>query len=213
MTEHLKDLQTRNIRTKVEVGLNGVHVLGDQIRVLLGKLVRELKVKGAYFTHYYIPPQVEPHVKVGIRYEKIEDLNAVTLMLHGLCDEQTDIVTDKGRFETTLGIYQNLPYDIVVDYIICHSFDFLLEYGEELDDKSHEPHEIARFLLQHKDEIAMHLNAADIYRNEPRPTLTQNEEFWIQERFVHHLLNACKVTTESELEVWREMSRHSNGRG
>jgi hypothetical protein len=68
--ESLNDLQTRNILTKPDMGLSGVYGLGDQIFILLRDLVQERKTRGAYFTHYYYPTEVEPHVKVGIRYEK-----------------------------------------------------------------------------------------------------------------------------------------------
>lgn len=209
--EYLKDLQTRNILTKPDIGLDGVYILGDQVFLLLRDLVQERKVRGAYFTHYCCPPQVEPHVKVGLRYEKTEDLSSVTSLLDDLCGKQRDVVIDKGRFESTTGESDHLPPEIVVDYIICHSFDFVLKHREELEAKSQTPYEMARFLHLHMHEITAHIRQADILRNEleARP-ITQEEGFWIQERFIHHLLNACKVASEPEAEVWRVLVGESH---
>lgn len=67
MAQYLKDLQIRNIRTKLELGLNGVFIIGDRVFELLRKLAKEGKVRGAYLSHYYDPPKTEPHGKVGIR--------------------------------------------------------------------------------------------------------------------------------------------------
>lgn len=78
MVEYLEDIQIRNILTKPELGLVGVFFLGDQIFQVLGKLSQEGRVRGVYFTHYYDPPRTEPHIKVGIRYDNLADLESGT---------------------------------------------------------------------------------------------------------------------------------------
>jgi hypothetical protein len=211
--EYLKDLQTRNILTRPDMGLNGVYCLGDQVFALLRGLLKERTVKGAYFTHYCWPPRVEPHVKVGIRFEKPPDLDAVASILNELCGKQKYLVIDKGRFEHTTGEFEHLPPRIVVDYIVCHSFEFLLKHTQELRGKSQTPNEIARFLLLQKEEISTHIKVGDIFRNELQARLiTQEEGFWIQERFIHHLLNSCKVASGSEAEVWRILTCESGAK-
>lgn len=198
VVDNLKDLQIRNIRTKPELWLSGVFILGDRVFELLSKLVNEGKVKGVYFSHYCEPPKTEPHAKVGIRYRDVAELDSVSFMLDSLCDSQKNLVTDKGRFEKTLGVCDDppLPADIVVDYIACHSFEFLLQAKGKLgNDLPRDPGRLAHFILDHRAGITNSvINAADIFRDEEnvRP-LIHLEMSCIWERFVHHLLNAYKV--------------------
>jgi len=146
-------------------------------------------------------------VKVGIRYGNPADLDSMSSLLDNLCDGHRDVVIDKGRFETTTGECKDppLPDEIVVDYIACHSIEFFMKYREELETKFRQPGETARFLLQHKQEVTAHVAAAkDIFRDEQaaRP-LRIWEICMIRERFIHHLLNASKVTRDDEQQVWR----------
>lgn len=198
MVEYLKDLQIRNIHTKPELGLNGVFMIGDRVFILLRKLVNEGKIRGAYFSHYYEPPKTEAHAKVGIRYHNLAQLDSVSSMLDALCHEYQDVVIDRGKFEPTTGECKDppLPADIVVDYIICHSFEFLLKVKNEFGDELPPPDRMGQFLAVHRQEVTHHIvNAKDIFRDEQntRP-LTPEETSRVWERFVHHLLNASKST-------------------
>lgn len=205
MVEYLKDLQTRNVHTRLELALDGVFFLGDRVFQVLRKLRQDGKVRGMYFTHYYGPPWIEPHAKVGIRYHNLADLESASSVLDTLCDEQKDIVIDKGRFEPTTGEFEHLPSEIVVDYIICHSFEFFLRVKEELGNELPLPNRIVDFLVRHREEITNQvINAKDIFRAETqvRP-LTAAETVWVWERVVHHLLNAHKARYDYEGTVKR----------
>lgn len=118
MLKYLIDLQIRNIRTKPKLGLAGVFSLGDRVFFeILEELINQGKIKGAYLSHYFAPPDILPHLKVGIRYKELADLASVNQLLDNLCEEYKDIVTDKGKFELMTGEYQHFPHDIVVDYL------------------------------------------------------------------------------------------------
>ncbi len=213
MVEYLKDLQIRKIRTKPEQALNGVYSLGNDIFEVLKKLMHENKVNGVYFTHYYDPPHsVEPHVAIGIRYEKLEDLEFASSTLDTLCSRQRNLVIDKGAFETTEGKYDKLPHEIVVDYIICHiichSFEFLLKLKAESGNITIDPDSIANYLVQQVRAIGNEvLGARNIFRNQQNArALTTEESRWVWERFVHHLCNAYKCTGACEVRVWVNLS-------
>jgi hypothetical protein len=197
MVEYLEDLQSRNIHTKPDLGLNGAFFLGDRVFELLRNLMHEDKITGAYFSHYFEQSN-PPHVKVGIRYGNLRDLDSVSSMLDKLCDEQKDLVVDKGKFQTTTGECKDppLPADIIVDYIACHSFEFLLRARNEVG-KMLPPHDaMAQFFLRHKGEIERRvIYTPDIFRDSQHARhLTNEETRCVWERFVHHLLNANKVT-------------------
>jgi len=190
MVGYLGDLQIRNVHTKSELRLSGVFIIGDRVFGLLRKLATGGKVSGAYLSHYYDPPnKTEPHVKVGIRYHNVGELDSASSMLDRLCDEWRDVVIDKGEFERTTGEFQYLPSEIVVDYIICHSFEFLLKVKDELGDELPPPDRMAEFLVKYMHEITDRvINARDIFRDEQNTRkLTCEEARQVWERFVHHL--------------------------
>ena len=199
MVEYLRDLQIRNIRTKLELGLNGVFIIGDRVFELLRKLAKEGKVRGAYLSHYYDPPKTEPHAKVGIRYRSVAELDSASSLLDCICDERRDVVIDKGKFEPTTGEFQYLPTEVVVDYVICHSFEFLLKVKDELGDELPPADRMAEFLANHRQEITDRvINARDLFRDEQNARrLTPEEIRQVWERFVHHLLNASKSTYDA----------------
>lgn len=196
MLEYLADLQTRNIHTKPELYLEGAFYLGERVFEILKGLINQGKIKGAYLSHYFQPPDTLPHVKVGIRYKELTDLATVNQLLNKLCAKYKDIVTDKGRFEQTTGEYQRFPHDIVVDYLACHSFKFLLKAKDELGSKLPPIDKIVKWFLQNKDEVTNSIiKTRDIFRaNTNARTLKPLEIGWIWERFVHHLLNAYHCT-------------------
>jgi hypothetical protein len=198
MTEYLKDLQIRDIRTKQLLELKGAFQLGDYVVELLSKLKLEGVIRGAYFTHYF-DPDTPPHVKVGIRYNEASDLASASSQLDILCDKHKDIVSDKGNFKATIGQIPELPDDIVVDYVVCHSFEFLLEIRKEFGNELPKVENIVSFLLQHSENITDHvIRAKDIFRNEQDARiLSEAETRVVWERFVHHLLNASKSTYDA----------------
>jgi hypothetical protein len=205
MVEYLTDLQLRNIRTNTELGINGVFSLGDEVLAVLRKLVYERQVTDAFFTHYFEPPQTEPHVKVGIRYQTLDDLNLASSALDDLCYNRSDLVIDKGKFEPTKGEYDKLPEDIVVDYVVCCSFKFLVKAKDELGSVSPAPDRVAKFLIRHKRSIDEELlHSKDIFRDEENARPLRSEEIpYVMERFVHHFCNAIKCTSDCEIVVWR----------
>ncbi len=204
MVEYLKDLQIRKIRIRPE--LKDVYLLDGKIFEVMSKLVQEGKVKGAYFTHQYNPEEkIEPHLNVGVRYEKTEDLTSASLMLDSLCDEHKNLVLERGKFESTKGIDNDLPSDVVVDYLFCHLFEFLPKVREELGSEPPHPDRMAEFLMKHAQEMMDHvMSTADIFREVEKPrTLSPNETFSVWVRFVHCLLNASQCGNYCEGEVWR----------
>ena len=195
MLERLPDLQTRNIHTKPELGLAKVFYIGDQVFEILKKLIKQSKIKGAYLSHYFLPPDILPHVKAGIRYEEPADLAIANQLLDDLCEKYRDIVTDRGAFEQTTGEYQHFPPDIVVDYVICHAFQFLLKGKDDLGNILPPVNKMAEWILQLKNEITNSvIESRDIFRiNSDVRSLKQSEIGWIWERFVHHLLNSYQA--------------------
>lgn len=105
---------------------------------------------------------------------------------------------DKGKFDLAVGEYQPLPNEIVVDYIICHSFDWLVKAKEKFGNEHPSPNDVAKFLLQNKTEIEKSaIQANDIFRDCAKASRLKPEEIgWVWERFVHHLLNAYKFADE-----------------
>lgn len=199
MTEYLKDLQACDIHTTQSLGLKGVFCLGDYVFELLRELKHKGMIRGAYFSHYFEPPQNPAHVKVGIRYAKSSDLESASSLLDNLCDNHRDIVADKGNFKPTTGELPELPNDIVVDYVICHSFEFLLEVRKEFGNELPKIEDMVTFLLRHREEITDHvIGGKDIFRDEQAARiLTDAETRVVWERFVHHLLNASKCTYDA----------------
>lgn len=201
MVEYLKGLQIRKIRIRPE--LKDVYLLDGKIFEALRELVKEGKVKGAYFTHQYNPEEkVEPHLNVGIRYEKTEDLTYASSMLDSLRDEHKNLVLERGKFESTKGLDKDLPSNVVVDYLFCHLFEFLPRIKEELGNEPPHPDRMADFLMKHVQETMAHVvNATDIFREDEKPrTLSPNETFSVWVRFVH-CLNASQCGDYCE--VWR----------
>lgn len=204
--EYLIDIQIRNIYTKPESGLVGVFSLGDQVFKLLKELTDQNKIKGAYFSHYYNPPNTSPHVKVGIWYKELTEVSTVNQLLDNLCEKKKykNIVADKGIFEPTTGKWENFPDDIVVDYVICKSFEFLVKAKSDLGSCLPPLDMLASWLMQHKAEVDQVIMSKDIFRAPQKVrTLTSEESGWVWERIVHHLLNAyCTYNQNNPIESY-----------
>lgn len=198
MTEYLTDLQIRNIHTKLELDLDGVFLLSDQIFVVLKELINQGKIKGAYLSHYFEPPHTPPHVKVGIQYRELAELTIVNQHLDKLCEKHKNIATDKGKFEHTTGEYQRFPQDIVVDYVACQAFQFLLKAKDELGSTLPPIDRMVNWFLQHEDEITNStIGSRNIFRANSNARALKPEEIErIWERFVHHFLNSYHATCD-----------------
>lgn len=204
MIDFLPDLKQRNIFTSDQLGIRGVYLTGEKILEILKDFrIKNNKLIGVYFTHYYNPPKTKPHVKVGIRYidkSSVDDLNN---LLDTLCKDQKYGVINKGVFEHTTGEYDPLPLDIVVDYVICHGFEFFIKIQKDVGEKlPQRPDIVSNWLLHHRNEINQQVvKARDIFRTDLIRRCQPSEVANIWERFVHHLLNMYRSNRDYELQV------------
>lgn len=199
MVETLKDFQNRSIFTRLEYGIDGVFCLGDCIFNFLRDILFQNLVKSCYFTHYFGLPEIQPHVKVGIRFNTREALTSVNGLLNHLCEEKSKLILNPGNFQTTYGYINDLPEDIVVDYIICYSFEWLVKIKEKFKVSYPSYESLGRFILQNKIKIEEEIIGKHIFRYDISRRLEIEVISKIWERFIHHLCNAYSFQHEPQL--------------
>lgn len=199
MAENLNDFQNRDIFTRPELGSRGVYLLGKKILPLLRETLSQNLLEGCFFTHYYEPPKTPPHVKVGIRYNTVEALDTVNNLLNNLCQDEREFVIDPGEFSPTSGYHIELPEDVVIDYIICYSFEWLVRIMDEFNVISPSYESLGRFILQNRNLIEDEIFRGHIFREGILRPLENNVIRKIWERFIHHLCNAYSYKPEIQL--------------
>lgn len=199
MVKNLKDFQNRDIFTRIEYGIDGVFRLGNSIFDFLRDILSQNLVKGCYFTHYFKLPEIQPHVKVGIRFNTRKALTTVNNFLNHLCKEKSKIIFNPGNFQTTSGYINDLPEDVVIDYIICYSFEWLVRIKEKFQVSYPSQESLGRFILQNKLKIEEEIIGKHIFRYNNSRQLEIEIISKIWERFIHHLCNAYSFQHESQL--------------
>lgn len=171
----------KSVTVSVKTG-ETVWLLGREVFEKLKILRNESDIIGVYFTHYSMPP---PHIRLGFRYtdwSKVE--RRINRFLDELKDQNHGLIQDIDKFEETTGEYYLLPKGVVSDYLACQSFDWLLRLENDLARKPKDAQRIAHWFMNNKDKIFEEI--IDIHKNE----FTDQEVFWMLERFIHHLLNS-----------------------
>lgn len=184
----LNDFQNRDIFTYAPSHLIR---LGSLVFTLLSKIRSQNKVKGCFFTHYNDPKGLKPHVKVGIRYNTIEEFENIKQQLDDLCQTENRLIKDLGKFKNTSGNDTRVPKDVVVDYIICYSFEWVVKIKQNFNASSLHLESLCEFLLQNRDKIENEIMGPNVFRENAKRTLTREEISKIWERFIHHMCNAC----------------------
>lgn len=199
MTEILKDFQNRDIYTRPESGIDGVYILGEKIFKFLKKILSQSLVIGCCFSHYYYLPENLSQVKVGIRFNEVKTLSIVNDSLNRICEEESKIILDTGNFQPTSGVIPGLPEDVVVDYIICYSFEWLLRIKEKFQLSPPSYESLGKFILQNRNKIEEEIMGRNIFRYNILRPLEFDVISKIWERFIHHLCNAYIFQDESQL--------------
>lgn len=189
MVEILNDFQNRDIFTRTARDMLS---LGNNIFTFLSDIRSQKMVKGCFFTHYNNPKEgLRPHIKVGIRYKTKEELTHVNKLLDDLCKKESKLILNPGEFQTTSGYDNRLPKDVVVDYIICHSFEWVVRIKDKLE-LYPSPESLGKFILQNKNEIEEEIMGPKVFRDNRSRILTCEEIGKVWERFIHHMCNACR---------------------
>jgi len=199
MVEALKDFQNRAIFTRPKYGIGGVFCLGINIYNFLEEILSHKSVKGCYFTHYFKPPEIQPHVKVGIRFNTIKSLTNVNDLLNSLCEEKNELILKSGDFLPTTGCINEFSEDIVIDYIICYSFEWLVRIREKLKVSYPSFESLGSFILKNRIKIREEITGKDIFRYNISRPLENDVISKIWERFIHHLCNAYSFQYEPQL--------------
>ncbi len=190
MVKTLRDFQNRDISTRPELGGNGVYLLGKRIFLFLREILSQNLVRGCYFSHYFKPPEIPPQVKVGIRYNTMEALDTVNNLLNNICQEESRLVLDPGGFSPTPGYIIGLPEDIVIDYIICYSFEWLVRITDEFNILLPSYETLGNYILQNRNLIEEGIFGQHIFRDEISRPLENKVISKVWERFIHHICNA-----------------------
>lgn len=202
MRNKLTDLKHRDIHTRKELKGIGVIKFGLKIFDLLRDIKSQNIITMCFFTHYYEPPDTPPHVKVGIRFKKKEDLIKVNKLIDELCYGNRDIVTDPGEFKSTRGYDPLLSEEIIIDYIICHSFDLLAKLKKEFGTSPPSFSIIGNYILKNRIEIEEKIMGKDIFRNKISKSLGLEINKRIWERFIHHLCNAYQISNDYQIKLF-----------
>jgi hypothetical protein len=199
MVEMLNDFQNRDIFAHSQSHLKR---LGNLIFTLLSEIRSQNKLKGCFFTHYNYPLRgIEPHVKVGIRYNTIEELENIKQQLDDLCQTESSLIRDPGKFNNTPGNDTRVPKDVVVDYIICHSFEWVVKIKQNFNASPLHLESLCKFILQNKNKIENKILGPNVFRDNAKRALTEEEIGKIWERFIHHLCNACSFPNNIEYQI------------
>ncbi len=172
----LQDFKSVKIFVK---STDGIALLGREIFSKFKKLRGEDGVVGLYFTHY------PDHVKVGFRYSNWSKVESkINSFLSSINSENIGVVRSIGNFEKTKGDYYLLPKNVISDYIVCQSFDWLLKLENDIPTQERDAQKISDWFLKNKKQIFDEVIGS--YKIE----FSKQEIFWMLERFIHHLLNA-----------------------
>ncbi len=204
MVDILKDLKIRDILIKSESGYNGVLKLGERIYEFLEKISTQNLIRGCYFSHYFHPdPNNELcHVRVGIRFDDTNVLSIINDSLNQICQEESKIISEYGRFQDVKGEHSGLLVNIVVDYIICYSFQWLMSIKKNYKSSPPSLITLAEFIIQNKIRIEEDLMSKNIFRKNILRQIDVNTRIIIWERFIHHLCNALKIPMPQEKVLW-----------
>lgn len=197
------DFQKRDINTRPEYGINGVFQLGDKIFEFLKEISSQNLVRGCYLSHYFYPypPGELCQVTVGIRFNEIKTLTIINGKLDLICEEESGIVLNPGGFQSTTGKHKGLPKDIVVDYIICYSFEWLIRIRKKFKSARPSCESLGKFILQNKKNIKDGIMSKNIFRFNILKPITDNVACIIWSRFIHHLCNAYRIPENKEKEL------------
>ncbi len=203
MVDKLKDFQNRDIFIRVEYGLEGVFRLGSRVFDLLKEVSNQNLVIGCFFSHYFSPPQKLSQVKVGIRYNEVKNLSIINNSLDHICKEERDIIFKTGDFQSTLGLHHRLPEDIVIDYIICYSFDWLVRIKEKFKASKPSYESLSKFILKNRINIEKEITSKNVFRSNNLKPMEEGVISNIWERFIHHLCNAYRIPLHNEYQLKR----------
>ncbi len=204
----LGDLQHRDIFTYPKNTRQGLDKFGAVIYKFLRKLKTEECVYGCYFTYYFYPPKFDPHIKIAIRYKKVKKLLQINSLLDKICDENKEIIANAGNFKPTRGLHIGLPHSIVVDYIGCYSFEWILKNERKLVNPDLDLKILAEHFNNNKNQIDKILIEGDIYRNSKKIEIKDKELEIIRGRFVHYICNIFKIPLEVEEMLEQMLSQY-----
>ena len=202
MAKILSDLQHRDIYTKSELKGIGIFKLGLKIFDFLKYIKSENKDMMFFLTHYFKPSEIPPHIKVGVRYKILRDLNLVNELLDKLCQENEDIISIPGEFKHTSGYDELLPDDIIVDYIICYSFEWLIKLKEKFGASPPTTIILGNFILKNRNEIENQIMGKNVFRNNISRPIEMKIAERIWERFIHHLCNSYQISNDYDLKLY-----------
>ncbi len=154
--------------------------------ILKESLLKNL-INGCYYTHYSSPYF---HVKVGIKYESVGDLNNINNILNRLCVNESYVINEPGRFQKTEGNVIYLDDNIIVDYIICYSFEWLIKVKEEFKKEIPSYEALGYFFIKNRKNIENEILSNKIIRKGKLKSLNDQEKGVIWNRFIHHLCNS-----------------------
>lgn len=190
--------------TSINVNLNadgGLVVVGREILSKLIELKNDKNIVGVYFTHY---SQTEPpHIHIGFRYINWKEIESkLTPFFDKSTYRTNDFIRDIQKCPPTDGKHHLLPYDkgVISDYLVCQSFDWLLQLEKEIPESERDAERIAYWFLKNKNKIFAEV--VKIYNSE----FNEQEIFWVLERFVHHLLNTIQHNPSNELWILTYLS-------
>jgi len=194
MVKILIDFQNRNIITHTSLDMI---TLGEIIFRFLKKARSNNLVKGCFFTYYYYPPNgLEPQVKVGIRYNNTKELTNINQQLDKLCKKESNLIKDPGQFKTTPGSDERIPNDVVVDYVICYSFNWVVKIKEDFGSIP-SYNDVGNLILNNKDNIEYKI-LKNSFRDDKFRKLSIIESRTVWERFIHHICNACRIQNNED---------------
>jgi len=196
MLDLLDDFQIRDIKTKSEYSNNGIYYLGAIIYETLKESLSKRIINGCYYTHYSSPYF---HVKVGIMYESLKDLNILNSILNSICVDESHIINESGRFQKTQGTVEYLGDNIIVDYIICYSFEWLIKVKEEFNKEIPSYEALGNFFIKNRKNIEDEIFSSKIIRKGKLKSLNNLEKGVIWNRFIHHLCNSYIYPYEAKL--------------
>ena len=178
----LQDFSSINVNL---LNNNGLVPVGREIRDKLIKLRGDNNIIGLYYVNYSATDEQPPHVHVGFRYTDWKKVESKVTSFFNKSNFQTkELIKDIDQCKPTDGSYYLLPKNVISDYIVCQSFDWLLKLENEIPPKERDAQRITDWFLRNKKQIFE--KVVKSYERE----FSEKEIFWILERFIHHLLNS-----------------------
>ena len=191
IVENLKDLQQREVITKSRF----VYILGYKIFYMLKKIFLVNKVKGCFFSLYSYG------VKFNLRFDKMEEFEYVKPIVEDFLNKNKSLIDNPGSYHLTTGIIPSLPEEVVVDYIGCYSFKWMIQIKDKFYKCIPDSDILGKYILEKKAEIEEDIINGEIFRDSKKVPLNSDYKSNIWERFVHLLSNAYPIsyTEESNL--------------